>query len=91
MLGPKARQKIIDVENEKKKASDERGGEASSSSAPKPADKKKKKASVAKLRLPERPLTRAQAKEGQWEVIPEDRPRYAKSAGLTNRRASSIP
>ena len=66
MLGPKARQKIIDEEKAKKQASGEGGGESSSSSAPKPADRKPKKASAAMPRLPERPRTRVHAQEGQW-------------------------
>ena len=76
MLGPKARQKIIDEEKAKKQASGEGGGESSSSSAPKSADRKPKKASAAMPRLPERPRTRVHAQEGQWEVVPEDRPRF---------------
>ena len=74
MLGPKKRQQLIEEENAKLKAAAEGGDKASSSSSSKPAEKK---ASVAKPRLPERPFTKATAKHGHWEVIPEDRPRFS--------------
>ena len=74
MLGPKKRKELIEEENAKLKAAAEGGDKASSSSSAKPAEKK---ASVAKPRLPERPFTKATAKHGHWEVIPEDRPRFS--------------